>query len=260
MVKSDLISWTVLGSSSGEVSLERNCSGHILNYNGRLCLFDCGSGVASSFRRSGFESSDLSAVIISHTHPDHISDLPFFIQMLYLEEKRDWLDIYLPSEAVLPVRNYLNACYLFKEKLPFELTLIPVNESIELPDIGLTVNSISNAHLRSNAELITDSGYPNQMKSYSFEIITGSDRRIFYSADLASIQEIEDFLGDLDLLVIETTHVDINRIIDLKSRFKINKVLLSHISDENYRNIAKFIDQTSNKGLIMAEDNLTIDL
>ncbi|MEW5925329.1 MAG: MBL fold metallo-hydrolase, partial [Candidatus Zixiibacteriota bacterium] len=64
------ISLTILGSGSGNPSAERSSSGYVLECDGRLLLFDCGSGVSSSFVRSAFDSSKVDAIFISHMHPD----------------------------------------------------------------------------------------------------------------------------------------------------------------------------------------------
>jgi len=254
------LKWTILGSGAGQPSPSRNKSGHILEYDNRLILFDCGSGVTSSFLQSGFDEKLLDAIIISHTHPDHISDLPMFIQMLYLYGKEGAVELFLPSEAIKPMQAYLDACYLFREKFKFNLIVSPIEKTIKLLDNRITVNAVLNEHLLSGAKHIVDYHYPNKMLSYSFMISTDSGKRILYSADLASLADVKDYLKNLDLLVIETTHIDISELnLMLKSEI-IKKTLLAHIADEDEEKIRRFVESTGTPDIIMAEDNLGVDI
>ena len=253
-----MLSITILGSASGLPSSERNDSGYILEHDGRLALFDCGSGVRASFMKSAFDAANLEAIFISHMHPDHISDLPVFVQMLYLADRLEPLRIYLPEEAVRPVRKYLNTCYLFDEKLPFKLELKAIKNSIKIMNKKVLVKPIANHHLASNTEIIEASGYPNRMESYSFLIQSG-DKKMLYSADLSTFEEIENYLDDLDLLLIETTHIDINRLPSVIKEKHIKKTVLSHIADEENSGIRDFVESHGlGADIVVADDNLTI--
>jgi ribonuclease BN (tRNA processing enzyme) len=256
------ISITILGSASGLPSSERNDSGYILEHDGRLALFDCGSGVRAAFIKAAFDPVMLEAIFISHMHPDHISDLPVFIQMLYHSDRIEPLAIYLPEEAVRPMKKYLNACYLLDEKLPFKLELKAIKNQVKIFDKKALVKPIANQHLTTpgNVDIIEASGYPNRMESYSFLIQSG-DKKLLYSADLATFEEIENYLDDLDLLLIETTHIDINRLPDVIEERRIKKTVLSHIADEENGGIREFADSHgAGADIVVAEDNLTIKI
>ncbi|UCD95132.1 MAG: ribonuclease Z [Candidatus Zixiibacteriota bacterium] len=252
--------WTILGSASGGASPERACSGHVLAIDGRLLIFDCGSGTASSFQRSGFDPHGVEAFIISHTHPDHISDLPMFLQMFFLADCEQDLNIFLPAEAVRPIKNYLNTCYLFPEKLPFRRELYPIRYDMEFVDGKVTVTPIGNQHLVGNVEIIEASAYPNRMECYSF-LVRAMDKKVVYSSDLSSIHDVEKHLDDLDLLVTEAMHIDINELPDVLSARKVSRTVLTHTDDERLPELTRFADAVPAEiDLAIAEDNLTIEL
>ena len=70
---SDLI-LTVLGSSPSWPNPGGACSGYLLSAAGTRILVECGPGVAGRLlARVGLE--ELSAIVISHMHPDHFLDL-----------------------------------------------------------------------------------------------------------------------------------------------------------------------------------------
>lgn len=252
--------WTILGSSAGGASAERNNSGYVLSLDERLVIFDCGSGVASSFMRSGFEPLDVEAILISHTHPDHISDFPLFVQMMYLSGREKTLAVYLPAEAVKPVREYLSACYLFPEKLRFPLELKPMESEIHLLDDSVIVTPVANNHLKGNAPVIEELGYPNLMECYSF-LVRVEGKSLLYSADVSALEDIEEYLHDLDILVVETAHIDLDHLLGTVRQRGIRKVVLTHTMDEDLSDVRKTAGK-SIKGveILVAEDNLAIEL
>jgi len=252
-------SWTVLGSSAGIPSADRISTGHLLKLDRHLVLFDCGGGITRAFLAGHHDTAAVSAVFISHMHPDHVSDLPLFIQMLHHNENAGTLDVYLPSEALEPVQAYLDACYLLKEKLSFNLIINPITAPVSLFDGLLTVEALPNPHLKNNAELIKRYAYPNRMESYSFRV-TAAGRKIFYTGDLYRMEDIEGKLDNLDLLVTETTHIDTARLISFKDERKIKNIILTHIGDDDLSEVRRLVDNYSSGGLFFGGDNFKLDI
>ncbi len=251
------LSWTVLGSGSGNPSKDRACAGHLLSVDGSTIMFDCGSGVMSSYLRSMQSPFALESIIISHTHADHIADLPLFVQWLKVEKRSDRLTVYLPSEAINPVRGYLDAAYLFREKLPFELSIMPIIGNLILLDGIVKITAVENKHESGNRDLIAARKYPNRMECYSFLINVEDKHRIFYSGDVGSLEDIGEYLRDLDLLIIETSHIDIDEFADLLGKYSVRKVILSHIADDRFHLVRKFAQEYHGATeIIMAEDGL----
>jgi ribonuclease BN (tRNA processing enzyme) len=252
--------WTILGSAAGGGSAERACTGYALTCEKNIIIIDCGSGVLSSFLRSGFDSRDVKAIIISHTHPDHISDLPLLVQNMYLSEREEMLEIYLPPEAIYPIRNYFNTCYLFQEKFPFEFRFLPIESNIELLNSKIQIEPIPNSHLKGNAEIIKQAGLPNGMECFSFLINVGN-KSILYTADILSIDDILDYLDNIDLLVIETAHIDVYQLGELLKTRAVGKAVLSHLIEDDIPKIRQFAEEYDGRTeMILAEDNLVIEL
>ena len=254
------IQWTILGSAAGGGSAERACTGYALSIEDDIIVFDCGGGVVSSFLRSGFDSSDVKAIIISHTHPDHITDLPLLVQNMYLAKREEPLEIYLPPEAINQIRNYFNTCYLFEEKFPFEFRFLPIESNIELLNSRIHIESIPNNHLKGNAGVIRQAGLLNNMECFSF-LIKANNKNILYTADILSIDDVKNYLDNLDLLVIETAHIDVYQLGELLKTKSVGEVILSHLVDEDIPQIRRFAEEYEGPAkIIPAEDNLTIEL
>ena len=65
---------TILGCNGPFPSAGGACSGYLIHEGGRKILIDCGNGVLSNLQKiANFE--DLDAIILTHLHSDHISDI-----------------------------------------------------------------------------------------------------------------------------------------------------------------------------------------
>lgn len=65
---------TILGSGSPEAYVRRASSGYLLEIGDDKILFDCGGGVFDNLLRAGLKPSDISYIVFSHLHSDHMMD------------------------------------------------------------------------------------------------------------------------------------------------------------------------------------------
>src|SRR3989441_2282511 len=71
---SRLMKLTILGKWSPYPPAGGACPGYLVEADGVRILLDCGSGGVSSLHRFG-TAFDLNAIVISHLHPDHVTDI-----------------------------------------------------------------------------------------------------------------------------------------------------------------------------------------
>ncbi len=81
-------------------------SGYLVENGGKLILMDCGAGVMGRLMRL-CDPADLEAVLLSHLHFDHASDL--LVMRYYLEITGKTLPVYVPGEDESPFRDLLTA-------------------------------------------------------------------------------------------------------------------------------------------------------
>jgi len=253
------IKWTVLGCSAGNISTTRNSSGYILTVDDKQYLFDCGTGICSAYKRLGFNPENTNHLFLSHMHSDHCCELALFVQMMYAAKKESQLDIWVPSEAIDIIDKYLAACYLFKEKLKFNLILNPIEGEIVIDDRNIKIAPIPNTHHQDEQSIISRYGYPNLRQCYSFRIGT-SEKDILYSADLGSLDDIAEHLKKVDLLIIESMHIDLAALPGLCDKYGVGKVLLTHIGDDDLAKMTEFAANAGPDRFIVAEDGLEIAL
>ncbi len=192
----------ILGSSAGDPSPDRANASLIVGCGDNLYQFDAGEGVSSSVLRHHIDHHNIGTVIISHTHPDHITGLFLELQMMHLAKRTEPLAAYLPEEVIDAVERFMIAAYLFPERLGFELTIKPVKPDPMFRDDNITVYARANSHLRHYKDAIEKAGHPNKTQSYSYVIKT-DDKKIIYSGDIGSFDDYADLIDGCDLLITE---------------------------------------------------------
>lgn len=251
--------YTILGSASGLPQANRGSSGTVVEAAGTLALIDCGGSVCQGFLRTGFEVSRLDRIFITHTHPDHVVELPLLIQMLKLAGRKNPVDLYLPEEFVEPFERMVEAMYLFRARLPFELRIVGYEDhfSFEGPFI---LRAVANRHLQKYAPIVAELGLPSRLQSYSFDLeING--KRLFHSGDVGGFEDVELHLQGHDYAVIEAAHLDLNRLFAYAQSGNVGQYIITHVlSDEQAAEIEMkgLIAEIAN--LVVARDGLRLEL
>lgn len=90
---------TILGSGTVSLDAERNASGLIVKTNAALILIDMGPGTLLRLVEAGFSAHSIDTVIITHFHPDHVSD---FVPFLFATNYAGWPHRDYPVRVVGP--------------------------------------------------------------------------------------------------------------------------------------------------------------
>jgi ribonuclease BN (tRNA processing enzyme) len=239
---------------------DRACSGYLLNLGSSLTLLDCGSGVCSSFPRYGFDPLLLDHIFITHTHSDHVGDLPLLLQLLYQTKRTTPLHIYVPDEFVASLRDYLNAVYMIREKFAFDWFIHGYSVG-PVYDSDFSLRAIATTHMtEATGEAIKKLGLPNKMQCHAFRLEVGG-RKILYSGDLGSFDDIADQLGDIDYCFVETTHVAVSEIIAHALKSQERSYFLTHLGNsEEVESLRSEVELSGLTNIQLVHDGLTIQL
>ena len=253
---------TVLGSSSGMPSPTRFCSSLFLQTEKLNFLFDCGEGTSFSLLRNKIDPLVIDAVFVSHSHVDHLGGLFLLVQMMYLLERRTTLRVYLPEEAIPGVRDFLNTCYLFPEKLNFRLSLLPMMSGFRFEEAGIVIGTYPNRHLAGNQSVIAELGLPNQMQSFCL-VLSLSGKKIVYSSDIASAQDLAPILENADVLITECVHPSLDELFSVVVEKEVKFLLITHIPPELEEKQDQILRRANKEGierLAFAPDGLSLTL
>ncbi len=252
--------FTVLGSSSGQPQGGRACSGFALETGGSLSLIDCGGGVTSSFLRCGFDPMKVDRVFISHTHPDHVSDLPLFIQMVLLTRRANALDLFLPEEFVGPFEITMQAMYLLTDRYPMEVNLHGYKDGFVF-EHGFRLVAIGNRHLTPLHDDIVRLGLVNKMQSHSFKIEIEGCKPLFYSADIDSLEDVKPHVTGCGQVLMELTHVDMEQFCSWANETEVERFVITHLGyPGEVEELRRKIKSAGLSNVELAEDGMKISI
>jgi len=198
--------------------VERRASSVLIELDDTKILFDCGHGVLQRLLEIRVHPNNINHIILSHFHPDHVSDL---IPFLHTGAKANHdprttdLHIYGP----VGVSSFIDKV----EKL-FQ------PDTFRLPSYDIIVHEISEEDFRIGPysfEFISLPPYENHGLRFTWNgrsfAITGDS----YFHD----QEIF-FLRNVDLAIIDAGHLEEDKIVQLSVASQAKVIICSHIYEE----------------------------
>ncbi|HHV59681.1 MAG TPA: MBL fold metallo-hydrolase [Clostridiaceae bacterium] len=172
---------TILGNNGPYPAAGGACSGYLVTEGNCKILIDCGNGVLSNLQRY-VRLNELDAIILTHLHSDHMSDmlvLRYAVKILRDSGRIDKsIDVYAPDE---PVNDY----DLLNIKDVFNLRTIT-------PDLSLKFGNLSFA--------FKEMTHP--FKCFAVSIENGT-KKFVYSGDTSWNENIISFSKEADFLLLD---------------------------------------------------------
>ena len=221
---------TVLGRWSPYPAPGGACPGYLLQAGSTRLLLDCGEGVVSQLRRH-CEAEDLSALVISHLHPDHI------LSIYPLRDAYEWhrpdperppLPVYAPPEAPEVLTRLLwskESVERFRRVLAFR----PITEASTVAVGALALSFVRTRH-------------PLDCLAVRVEC---NGRALVYSADSSPTDALEALARGANLLLCEATfadtelalaesagHMTAGQAAELAKRAGVERLVLTHFSPD----------------------------
>ncbi|HEX3053940.1 MAG TPA: MBL fold metallo-hydrolase [Aggregatilineaceae bacterium] len=184
----------ILGSA-GAVSDAAHDNTHFLlqGDQGSMVLVDCGSNPLHKLPRFGLQAHDLSDMILTHYHPDHVSGVPIMLMQMWLLGRSLPLHIYGLHHCLERVEDMMSSAYLWETWPGFfqvEFHRLPErSEQLVLDNADFRITSWPTKHF------IPTIGLRIEVKT------TG--KVIGYSCDTEPIPNIVTLAQNVDLLLHE---------------------------------------------------------
>jgi len=219
----------ILGAGSGMPAKDLNSSSVLVHSEGQSFLLDGGDGCAQSLVKLGLEPDILSAVIITHYHPDHVGGVLLLIQMLYLRGRKRVLPLYLP-EREGEFADFLCMFYTFPQKFDFELQLKPMTSlSEDFPKLRYILND----HLQGYGEIIRKNAFKNLQRAFSIRINSAAGDFV-YSSDISTTDSISGFVEGAHTLLLDACHPSAGQVLKMGTK-GLKRILLTHNPSEGVR-------------------------
>ena len=138
---------TFLGTSAAVPGVARDTTSLCLTGPKDLLLIDCGGSPVQKLRRIGLDPRHLTAIVITHTHPDHAYGLPSLVQSLILLGRTWPLPIYCREEHTNTIQTLLDLFRLLGRGCPVEIVGVKAREGERvLKTDDFVVTGSPNAH------------------------------------------------------------------------------------------------------------------
>lgn len=174
---------TVLGCYGTFPGVDGACSGYLIQDEHTNILIDCGNGVMGRVQRY-LRIEDIDAIILSHLHLDHISDI--FIFKYAIETKTEKGQIIKRKKIMLPSTPAGIAGELYGN------------------DIFEIVNIKEGAEVKTGCLNLSFSRMPHLIESYAVSV-TNNEKKFVYSGDMGRNEKITELAAGADLFLCEST-------------------------------------------------------
>ena len=201
---------TVLGSGSPEAYVRRASSGYLVDVGQDCILFDCGGGVFDNLLRSGRSPSQITHIVFSHLHSDHMMDYARLVHAAW-DEGGAPIQVYGPA----PIKA-INAGYFGPEGvLAHDLrarTELPQSQQVWLARGGTLPRPWPEPVIQesSSGETIEGAGWQIEtcraphaqpfLECLALSL-TFEGKKFVYAGDAGLCREVEELSRDADLLL-----------------------------------------------------------
>lgn len=239
---------TLLGTGTCQLQKHRTSSSILVELEDLIFVYDIGHGTTLRLAELDVKQDDLQHIILSHFHPDHISDL---IPLLHascwskIDARSEDLHIYGPSGLKTQIMRLMS---LFgPDELKRDFFNIHLHE-IKKNEFSIGNQKFSFIHLppaNNHGLKFTYKG-----KVYAF---TGDSN--FHDEEIA-------FLVGVDFAIIDAGHLSDEEVVKLAVKTQIPKIILSHLYRETDENeIGKKASRAGYKGnLIVGKDLMSFKI
>ena len=253
----------LIGTSSGKASLNHFHSSFIILTPSYNLLIDAGDGISKALLAQQISYDEIDGILFSHLHPDHYTGLAALIVQMKMIERKKTLDIFIHSDLVNVIRNFLIQSYLFPDRMGFEIKYNRFKDNVKFKisdDISFITRQ--NSHLDSVSKL---DDYKSQSFSSSSFLLNVDDINVHYTSDVGEKKDLLLFSDKIvDFLISEVTHISLEDIITAADKSNLEgQIILTHINDEDIISLQKFILElpaSLEKKIIIASDGLKIKL
>ena len=127
-----MIELCFLGTGGSVATAERDNTSFLIKKKDVLFLVDCPGGVFQKIKKFKVDPKLVSAILVTHIHPDHIYGLPSLVHSLMMDE--GIIRLYGSTESVQLCKNLLDIFHLREKKVKMRIEFIALDagDSFEL--------------------------------------------------------------------------------------------------------------------------------
>ena len=233
----------LLGTGTCQIEYERRASSVLIQLDAMPVLFDCGHGVVQRLLEVGKQHNELNHIVVSHFHPDHVSDLlPFLHAGAWSRRNPRTTDlhIYGPPGIQRIIDGFRNIFGI---------------SGLQQPTYDILVHEVAGEHF--------------SLGSYEFDFISlppagnhglrfvWRGRQHAITGDSNFHEEEIAFLSHVDLAIIDSGHLKDDEIVQLAVASKAKTIICSHLYREiDAPNLQVLAEKAGYEGTILVGRDL----
>ena len=239
---------TLLGTGTCQLEAGRAAASILTDFGSGKLLFDCGRAVTQRLAELGLANDEIQHIIISHFHPDHISDLIPLLQAgswSRTDPRTVPLHIYGPpglEQQMIRLLSLFDGSSLLRGNFPVHLH---EHHGDHLQLFNHTFELVRLPHAENHGLRFAVEG-----------------RRIAYTGDCEFSPAEVEFLRDVDLAVVDAGHLKRSEIIMLAVESAARTMVCSHLYEPLEQVALNFeADKCGYTGtIIVARDLMTFEV
>jgi ribonuclease BN (tRNA processing enzyme) len=251
-----------IGTGSGKASLHRYHSSFIILSEKFNLLVDAGDGISKALLASKIAFDQIDGILFSHLHPDHYSGIATLIIQMKLINRTKALRLFIHKELSATLKNYIYSSYLFNERMDFEIKYEEFDHNQEI-NVSDEINYISrqNSHLDQYIEYDKEKKLSFVCSSFLLKL---GHKNVLYTGDIGSGKDLYLFKDHkIQMMICETTHLEMQDLLNALKRLGGYKVLLTHLDDEAQSKLAEWkglVSEQIRDKFIIAYDDLSVPI
>ncbi|HEX6938395.1 MAG TPA: ribonuclease Z, partial [Longimicrobiales bacterium] len=187
---------TIVGSGTVVPAGDRVCACYHVETPASRILLDCGPGALHHMARFGVAWGEVTHVVLSHFHTDHVGELPMLLFSLkhgLVERREQPLDVIGPVGTAGLLRRMADAFgeYVLDPGFPLRIREVQAGAAMALD----------------GATALQARSVPHTTESLAYRLET-ADAALGYTGDTGPDDELGDFLRGVDLLLAECSLPD----------------------------------------------------
>jgi ribonuclease Z len=246
----------ILGSSNAVPSRDHENTHMIILGRNRTILVDCVSNPIVRLEQAGVDLNDLTDIVITHFHPDHVSGVPLLLMDMWLMGRTKPINIYGLHHTLDRIED-LMGFYSWAEWPNFfsvGFFRLPETEMAFVMDCSEFKIQASPVH-----HMIPTIGLRIESKS--------TDRILAYSCDTEPCEQTVRLADGADILIHEAGgasfgHSSAEQAGEIATQAEVGKLYLIHYPTGRFANgdIAAEASKTYRGEVIVAKDFMTIEI
>lgn len=243
---------TILGSANAVAKSDQQNAHLLFETSSRKIMVDCGNYAASSLARVGVDVNQITDLVLTHFHADHVGSLPLVIMDMWLEKRTAPLTIYGLEITIEKAQKLLDLFDWQKWINMFPVVFVSVAEEGNLKMIAdkeLVVSALPVLHLIPTIGL-------------RFEFAGG--RTVAYSCDTEPCEELNRLADKADILLQEAAgpgkgHTSPQQAGEIASRCGVKQLVLIHYEARRGKQTLLSEAQSNYDGkVVVAEDGMVL--